>query len=148
MPIVGRLARYYSLALTVRSLGSLVESGAALGESYVRVAETMPLLPLRSAFKKKSADISRGVPLGTVLSGMKRMPSYIAPLVSAGEASGTLGISLVRAADILDRDIEHALKRLTALVEPVMMAGMGCAVGAIALSIMMPIYDVSKALQH
>jgi type II secretory pathway component PulF len=148
IPIVGRLARYYSLALTVRSLGSLVESGAALGESYVRVAETIPLLPLRLVFEKKSVDISRGVPLGTVLSGMKRMPSYIAPLVSAGEASGTLGISLVRGADILDRDIEHALKRLTALVEPVMMAGMGCAVGAIALSIMMPIYDVSKALQH
>jgi general secretion pathway protein F len=148
MPIVGRLARYYSLALTVRSLGSLVESGAALGESYARVAETASLLPIRLIFEKESVNISRGVPLGAVLSGMKRMPSYIAPLVSAGEASGTLGLSLMRAADILDRDIEHALKRLTALVEPVMMAAMGCAVGAIALSIMMPIYDVSKALQH
>jgi type IV pilus assembly protein PilC len=148
MPIIGILARYYSLALTVRSLGSLVESGAALGESYARVAETTPLLPVRLSFEKESTNISRGIPLGTVLSGMKRMPSYIAPLVSAGEASGALGVSLIRAADILDRDIEHALKRLTALVEPVMMAGMGCAVGAIALSIMMPIYDVSKALQH
>ena len=80
MPIVGKLARYYSLALTVRSLGSLVESGAALEESYLRVTETAPLLPLRSAFENKSADISRGVPLGAVLSGMKHMPSYISAI--------------------------------------------------------------------
>jgi type II secretory pathway component PulF len=147
-PMVGKLAIHYSLAITIRSLGSLVESGAAMAESYSRVARTAPLLPMRLSFEKKSQDISRGVQLGTVLSGMRYIPSYVAPLVSAGEASGSLGLSLMRAADILDRDIEHSLKRLTALVEPMMMACMGCAVGAIALSIMMPIYDVSKALQH
>jgi type II secretory pathway component PulF len=30
----------------------------------------------------------------------------------------------------------------------VMMAGMGTVVGSIALSIMMPIYDISRVLQH
>jgi type IV pilus assembly protein PilC len=54
---------------------------------------------------------------------------------------------MARAALIIDRDIEHALKRLTSLIEPIMMAGMGAVVGAIALSIMMPIYDISKVLQ-
>jgi type II secretory pathway component PulF len=148
MPIIGRLVRYYSLALMVRSLGSLVESGAALEDSYARVVGTMSFVPIRRSFEKELTNISRGISLGAILFGMRHVPSYIGTLVSAGEASGTLGVSLVRAAGILDRDIEHALKRLTALVEPVMMAGMGCAVGAIALSIMMPIYDVSKALQH
>jgi type II secretory pathway component PulF len=76
------------------------------------------------------------------------MPSYVAPLVAAGEASGNLGKALSRAARILDRELDHSLKRLTALIEPAMMLGMGAAVGSIALSIMMPIYDISKALQH
>ena len=148
VPIVGRLCRHYSMSIMTRSLGSLVESGAALADSYARVVAAIPLLPMRRSFEKESANMSRGVALGAILAKMDDMPAYISPLISAGEASGTLGSSLVRAAGILDRDIEHSLKRLTALVEPVMMAGMGCAVGAIALSIMMPIYDVSKALQH
>jgi type II secretory pathway component PulF len=59
-----------------------------------------------------------------------------------------LGTSLLRAASIIDRDMDHSLKRLTSLIEPVMMVGMGCTVGSIALSIMMPIYDISKVLQH
>ncbi len=148
LPVVGWLARCYSLALMTRSLGSLVGSGAALAESYARAVGAMPFVPMRRSFEEKSVDISRGVRFGGILADMRRVPPYIAPLVSAGEASGSLGSSLVRASGILDRDIEHALKRLTALVEPAMMAIMGCAVGAIALSIMMPIYDVSKALQH
>ncbi len=148
LPIVGHIIRQYTCALMMRSLGSLVESGAALADSYANVIGTMSVMPLRAAFDRQAVDISRGISLGSILAGIKHIPAYIAPLISAGESSGTLGVSLVRAADILDRDIEHALKRLTALVEPVMMAIMGCAVGAIALSIMMPIYDVSRALQH
>jgi type II secretory pathway component PulF len=76
------------------------------------------------------------------------MEQYIVALVSAGELSGTLGASLLRAANILDRDIEHSLKKLTSLIEPLMMIGLGVIVGSIALSIIMPIYDISKVLQH
>jgi type II secretory pathway component PulF len=54
----------------------------------------------------------------------------------------------LRTAYLLDRELDHGLKRLTALIEPVMMIGVGSIVGSIALSIMMPIYDISKTLQR
>ncbi|NCW28743.1 MAG: hypothetical protein EBV83_10740, partial [Verrucomicrobia bacterium] len=91
-------------------------------------------------------NISNGIPLGDIIA-KKKMPQFVAPLIHAGEASGTLGNSLLRASLILDRDIENILRKITALIEPIMMAGMGCIVGSIALSIMMPIYDISKVLQ-
>jgi type II secretory pathway component PulF len=148
IPIAGSLARQYGLSLVMRSLGGLISSGAGLVDSYTRVIDKTFLLPLRQHFSSKTAVLIQGVTLATVFEGVNRIPTYIVPLVSAGEASGSLGTSLIRAADIIDRDIENNLKRLTALIEPIMMAGMGCVIGAIALSIMLPIYDVSKALQH
>ncbi len=148
VPLLGKLFRYYCLSLTLRSLGSLATSGMNIVDSYIYSTKNIPLIPLRKIFTSQTKSLSHGSSLLSVFSRMKNIPNHIAPLIGAGEASGTLGTSLVRSADIIDRDIEQSLKRLTALIEPIMMIGIGCIVGSIAISIMMPIYDVSKALQH
>lgn len=146
VPIVRHFIYEYSLSIFMRSCGVLVESGLPIEQAFSRSAEALPLLPLRGKIQSHMADISQGVSLHKVCVSL-HTPSYIPPLLYAGESSGMLGASLMRVAAILDRDIEHALKRLTALIEPVLMAAMGIVVGGIALSIMMPIYDISKVLQ-
>jgi type II secretory pathway component PulF len=146
LPLAGGLYRDYALSVFLRSCGSLVESGSSSAHAYAQAVSSISLLPLRSSLQREVPEIRKGVGLGRILLST-HMPRHIAALVSAGESSGTLGSSLLRSAGMLDRDIGHALKRLTSLIEPVMMAGMGTVVGAIALSIMMPIYDISKVLQ-
>lgn len=149
IPIIGKLVYLYSLSLFLQSCGALVESGLQLGSSYSNTVDTISLIPLSKLLKSNIANINKGIPLGQVLANKSRfIPSYISPLILAGESSGTLGASLIRSASIIDRDMEHSLKRLTSLIEPIMMAGMGIVVGCIALSIMMPIYDISRVLQH
>ncbi len=146
IPIVGSLTNRYALAVFFQSMGALVGSGMPADEAFIRTASSIGLIPLRRRLESIAPKVSRGEPLHEAFG--KGMPAYIAPLIAAGEASGNLGSALSRAAAILDRELDHSLKRLTALIEPVMMLGMGAAVGSIALSIMMPIYDISKALQH
>ncbi|KND49938.1 MAG: Type IV fimbrial assembly protein PilC [Parcubacteria bacterium C7867-002] len=146
IPIIGKVVLAYHLSLFFRSVGALVETGVSIAVSYPRVCETITLIPLHRLFQGYVSEIQRGISLGAVLRHAY-IPDYVPQLVVAGERSGTLGLSLGRVAALCDRDIEHALKRITALIEPVMMIGVGCMVGAIALSIMMPIYDISKVLQ-
>ena len=150
MPIIGRLIQLYALTAFLQSCGSLLESGLPVVKAFAGTARTIAFIPIRLMLESQIASINRGIPLGQVFSDKRitKIAPHIAPLLSAGEASGALGASLMRAASILDRDIDHSLKRLTALIEPMMMAGMGCIVGGIALSIMMPIYDISRVLQH
>ena len=145
-PIVGSLVNRYALAVFFQSMGALVGSGMPADEAFIKTATSISLVPLRRRLASAAPKVSRGEPLHEAFG--KEMPAYVAPLIAAGEASGNLGNALSRAALILDRELDHSLKRLTALIEPVMMLGMGAAVGSIALSIMMPIYDISKALQH
>jgi type II secretory pathway component PulF len=147
-PIIGRLARLYSLSLLSRSLGGLISSGTQITDAYERVIGKLRLIPLRRHFLLQLEVVQRGSPLSRIFLSLNDVPTYMGPLVSAGEISGTLGHSLIRVADIIDRDIEHSLKRFTSLIEPIMMIGVGSVIGAIALSIMMPIYEVSKILQH
>lgn len=149
IPFVGGIVHAYALSLFLYSCGSLVESGISLSTAYANTTRTISFIPLATSFSRRISDIERGIQMSSILGGIsKRIPSYVPSLVSAGEASGTLGASLLRAATIINRDIEHLLKRGTSLIEPIMMVGIGCMVGGIALSILMPIYDISRVLQH
>ncbi len=149
VPIVGSLIYLYSLSLFLQSCGALLESGLAIDVAYSDTVNVIAILSLKERMIQATPDIRRGISIGSLFQNSSRhIPAYISPLLLAGEASGTLGSSLIRASSIIDRDMDHALKRLTSLIEPVMMAGMGIVVGGIAVSIMMPIYDISKVLQH
>lgn len=145
-PILGRLIYQYHLAVFLHSCGTLVCSGLSVRDSYEKSIRTVSLYPLGNFLRGRSDMVARGLSFGSVMID-SRHPAYITQLLMAGEASGTLGLSITRAGGILDREIEHVLKKLTSLVEPVMMIGIGLVVGAIALSIMLPIYNISGALQ-
>ena len=146
-PIVGGLIRDFVIVTFLRSCGSLIESGMPVSHAFEMTSNSITLLPIKSRFCRQVEPLSHGMSLGSIM-GTLHLPAFISPIIMAGEASGTLGKSMVRAATILDRAIEHSLKKLTSLIEPVMMAGMGTVVGGIALSIMMPIYDISRVLQQ
>jgi len=146
LPIIGSLVCKYALTIFFRSVGALVESGMPAEIAYESSASAVSLIPLRRSLMGRAEALKRGEPMNGILPASA--PPYAVSLIAAGEASGSLAQSLSRASTLMDRELEHALKRLTALVEPVMMMAMGGMVGAIALSIMMPIYDISKALQH
>jgi type II secretory pathway component PulF len=148
IPIIGHMVYVYFVSIFIRSIGSLIDSGMSAHDAYERVVHSLSLLPLKKEFHAHVSNVKKGISLGAVFKTIRSLPRYVAPLVSAGEMSGSLGSSLLRCADILNRDIENDIKSLTSLIEPIMMAGMGLMVGTIAVSIMMPIYDISKVLQH
>ena len=137
----------FSVAVFLQSGGALLDSGISITDAYKGTVDTMTLIPLKKYFESFTVSISQGVPLGNVFAS-KIFPQYVSSLLLAGSASGPLGSSCVRAAHIMERDIQHALNRMTALIEPLMMVGMGLIIGSIALSIMLPIYSISSVLQH
>jgi type II secretory pathway component PulF len=150
IPLIGSSLRTYWQAMFFRSCGSLIESGLSAAQSYGSACGSIPLIPLRYHFELHLPGLTQGTPMSHIFREHQAlsMPSFVPPLVYAGESSGSLGLSCIRVADILDRNLEHSLKRMTSLIEPLMMIFMGCTVGAIALSIMLPIYDISKVLQR
>jgi type II secretory pathway component PulF len=149
VPLVGHTFRIYWHALFLRSCGSLIDSGLPAAQSYESACGGVSLVPLRNDLESHRQPLAQGTLMSHVFRHKRlAMPPFVSALVSAGESSGTLGVSCIRAADILDRNLDHSLKRMTSLIEPLMMIVMGCTVGAIALSILLPIYDISKVLQR
>jgi len=137
----------YVMSIFLRSLGAMISAGVPIPVAYTRASKTLFFEPLRLDLVPQIDRICSGVALSTCLN-TGDIPTHIVSLAMAGEASGSLGSSLLKSAVMLDRDMSHLLKRLTSLIEPIMMVCMGGIVGSIALSIMMPIYDMSRVLQQ
>ncbi len=146
IPIVGKLATNYTISVFLHSCGALLESGVLVNRAYASTVDTISLLPLKVYMSSHSIHIQGGATMSSVFLN-DLFPVYISALVSAGESSGTLATSCMHSAHMIDRDMQHKLKWLTSLIEPLMMVGMGLIIGAIALSILMPIYDISRVLQ-
>jgi len=64
-----------------------------------------------------------------------------------GEKSGELAKMLEKVAVSLENEAESDLRGLVALLEPVMILIMGVGVGFIALSILLPILEMSQIVR-
>ena len=69
-------------------------------------------------------------------------PKMLISLISVGERTGSLQNILSTFADFYEEEVDTSLKELTSLLEPVLLLIMGLMVGAIAVSIILPIYQL------
>ncbi len=67
--------------------------------------------------------------------------SILVQMVTVGEETGELAEMLSRVAETLDFEVDTALQKLTALIEPIMVLIMGGFVGFVVLSILLPVYQ-------
>ena len=77
-------------------------------------------------------------PLGTV----KLIPGTAARMIRVGEETGTLDRQLEVTAHYYEVELDHRLKRLTALFEPAMIVGMGLIVGFVAVAMVSAMYGI------
>ena len=147
LPLIGLLGRKMVMARFARTLGTLLSGGVPILDS-LDIAATAVGNTVAAA---SVADIRDRVRQGeTLSSGMREDPVFV-PLVvhmsAVGEETGRLGSMLIRTADTLDFEVDNAMRRLTSLVEPLVVLLMGGFVGFVVLSILLPIFQASTIVR-
>ena len=148
VPPIGSMVRAYNLANFCRTLGLLLRSGINVTEAIRITAETTPNLVYRAA----ALSCAEGVMKGDFLSrGLARRrdvyPDILAQMVAIGEATGNLAATLTYLSELYEADVEDLTKALSSAIEPILVIVMGLLVGLIAVSVIMPIYEISQHLQ-
>ena len=80
-----------------------------------------------------------------VFSGSKLVNASVAEAIRNGERTGKLGTLLLHVADYLDEENEIVIKALTSVVEPIILIVMGAFVGFVAVSMFLPLFDLTAA---
>lgn len=129
-----------------RSMGFLLRGGLPLPEALEHARGS--LTPLFSAETERlSEKINEGGSLSVAMKTSPLFSGMARELLSAGEETGEVEESFFRLAQLFRRETEFQLKVALSFMEPVLIIGMGCVVGFVALAMVLPIFEMSGNLQ-
>ncbi len=145
-PLLGQVALKVTLSRFCRTLGVLLASGVTIVEA-LRLAERVAgNVVIGQAAADAREAVSHGDTIANSLSRSGFFPPLIVSMIAIGEQSGTVEEGLARIADLLDGDVEARLSTLTSLLEPIMILVLGVIVGFIVLAMLLPIFDINRAI--
>ena len=143
LPLVGDLIGKLEVARLTRTLGTLIGNGVTLLTALSIVKETLGNTYMAQALTQVATQLKEGKGLGAPLMESGLFPKLAVHLVTVGEETGKLQEMLLRIADIYDREVHGAVKRMLALMEPILILGLGLVIGGIIMSILVAVLSVN-----
>jgi type II secretory pathway component PulF len=144
LPKIGGIVRNFSTARIVRMLGVLLESRVPVLEALTLTRDTTSNIHYRELMAGAEKAVSQGQEISSVFADSDLITPAVYEATRSGEKSGQVGPLLLNLADFLDEENEVTLKALTSIIEPVILIVMGLLVGFVALSMFMPLFDVTS----
>jgi type IV pilus assembly protein PilC len=143
VPVLGPIMQQISMARFCRSLGSLLSSGVTFTESLDILGKNTPHPTYGHILRQSEEHVKQGKPLSDFLYVWRRfIPVLVVNVVKIGEETGELDKVLSETADFYEGEVEQVMKNLTSIIEPILMVVIGLAVGALAVSVISPIYNL------
>ena len=144
VPLLGDALRKADTARFARAMATLVGNGVPLVQSLTITKGILGNRVLSGALEPISQGVKRGEGLSVPFKKSGVFPTLAGHLLTVGEETGHLDRMFDRMADIYDKDTREAIKRFTALFEPIVILIMGIIVGAMILSIMLAITSINQ----
>ena len=147
MPVVGPIIKQINIARASRNLSSLLASGVAFTEALAIMGNNTPNPVYAKIFLGAEAHVRQGKLLSEYFAGYERLfPPLVVSIMSVGEQTGALAEVLKEVASFYEGEVDQTMKNLTSIMEPVLMILIGLAVGALAISIISPIYSLVNVI--
>lgn len=142
-PVARDLVKKVALVRFSRTLSNLIGSGLSVVEALDLSAQSIGNRTYTLALNQVIDEVKTGSPISGALEKFPRLfPRMLVSLIVVGERTGTLGQILTTFADFYEEEVDGKLKDLTAALEPILLLLMGVLVGSIAVSIILPIYQL------
>jgi type IV pilus assembly protein PilC len=146
LPLAGDLIVQVAMEKFAYNLALLLESGCPLLEAMRTTQEVFRQDPIYfNALGSVHASISRGNSIAVALWGTHLFTNMSLNLIKVGEESGKLPQVLHEMADYYGKKVELGIHRLTSLMEPVIIIGMGLMMGVILASLYIPMFNLAGA---
>jgi general secretion pathway protein F len=143
LPLLGDLTLKLQVASFSRTLATLLTNGVSMLAALSIVKETLDNRLVAEKIGLAVDSLKRGGGLTAPLMESNLFPSLAMQMIKLGEESGHLSEMLDRVAVVYDKEIKISIQRLLALLEPVLIVGLGIMIGGIIMSIMLAILSVN-----
>jgi type II secretory pathway component PulF len=145
LPIVGGITRSYNCANFCRTLGLNLKSGIPLSEALHVTADITTNILYKEAYLDFAKHVLKGEKISSSMNRYSSIfPDMLSHMIHIGETTGSLSRTLGYLSDMYEAEVDESTKNLATSVEPILLMIMGILVGIIAISVISPIYEVTK----
>jgi general secretion pathway protein F len=143
LPLAGGIVFEFEVSKFARTVGTLLENGVSLLKAISIAIDTVDNTVIRDALQVLPPAVKSGKRMSVALADTGLFTPMVIQMIRVGEESGSLGQMLLELAKVFDGHVQSGVKRGLALLEPVLILGMGFLIAVIIISILMGILSVN-----
>lgn len=144
LPVLGPLCQ---AAVNVRwaySLSALLEAGMPLADAVYPAGGAAQSSSIQAFTPVLAKQLQEGNSLNKAMSKSGLFSPMLAQMCAIGEETGSLDHMLLRAAQLMESDVNHGLSNLSTLLEPILMVMLGTLIGGILVALYLPIFNLGQ----
>jgi len=146
IPLLRKEFKKILAARFARTLGLLVVAGVPIIQSLDVVATVINNKVVQKGIENVKNEIKSGSNIAKPLAAMNIFPKMVTQMISVGEETGTMETTMQKIAEFYDEEVDRSIKRLTSIIEPVMILLIAVFVGIIVIAMIMPIFSLEEQL--
>ena len=143
IPFFGSLLLKAAIERLAVTTGTLLSNGIPLTDALHISCATLNNVLLEGEIRDVRTNVMKGFGLAESLARAQHMPRLLARMVHVGEESGTLSEMFEEVASYYEEEVDRALGRITSVIEPIIICGMGAIVLTTLLALYLPIFGLS-----
>ncbi|MDO6444338.1 type II secretion system F family protein [Colwellia sp. 1_MG-2023] len=143
IPGIGKIILTSERIRFASSMAMMLEAGLQLDTTFDLTSNTLKHEDLKREAKQALGQLKSGKQLSFVLSKTQIFPEFFLSIIKVGEETGTLPRVFNEVASRSRTDLDAVIKKLTTLLEPLMLVFMGGFVGGIVISMLMSMVSIN-----
>ena len=141
-PLVSYVSYDLYMADFCRTLSMLISSGIPIIEALKITGNSLNNRVYIRILRNVIVQVEKGVPMSVPLEQAKEFPILVPQMIAVGEQTGRLESLTAKLADYYEGEVDHKVKTIAELIEPITIVMVGAGVGFVVYSILFPIYSL------
>ena len=148
LPVVGELIKKIALGRLSTTLSCMLSSGVSLLEALTIASASVRNKVIEQFIIKARYNVEGGANLSQSLATRRSLiPSLVVSMVAVGESSGELDKMLSKVSDFYEEEVDVALKRVVALIEPITIVLIGGIILVVVIALYLPMFEIGNLVQ-
>ena len=148
IPVVGDIVLKATLGRFCRSLAMSIKAGVPVVQSLTSIASVVDNSFISASIYNMRDAIERGESITRTATATGLFTPLVLQMIAIGEETGALDELLNETAGHYEREVSYNVKRLSDLIEPVIIVLIGIIVLILALGIFLPMWELSSAMRR
>lgn len=147
VPVLAKIIKQLNTALALRTLSSMMKAGVPIVRALEVGSRALQNVYFRQSLIETAKVIKKGGKLSDGLQAFEHLYSpLVLQMIGVGEETGESSEILAKLANFYEDELSNTFKKLSALIEPILILFLGAGIGFFGISMLQPMFSMMGSL--